>query len=140
MDDDVEEIRDDTFDETMEEKQKSLDIQRKVVDTVLSYRGRLNQSITLKTDDVSVAFNQVYKEGRDLNKKLQTWIQTNNSSVLPQELKKAFEASVPLPSDWPTSSRVHLPSILENILERYHFTYSPQHIQTLESILQNSVQ
>ena len=55
-----------------------------------------------------------------------------------EDLQKLLE-EVKTPSEWPISARVNLASLLENILERYHFNHSSKHIQTLQDNIQNSV-
>jgi hypothetical protein len=102
---------------------------------ILDYKRPLNQKDTLSSQNTSV-LNRIYARDRELNTCIQSWIQRGEISECSpsiQQFLRSLEEN-PLignPAVWSVPARIVLANRVEQVLKKYHFTDSLEHINTL---------
>jgi hypothetical protein len=116
------------------EKQEVRSIVYGVLDAVLEYRKELSSTITSSSQNMNQTFGQLVEQGRNLNTALQSWLDTDSQSLLPNELRVSLSPSGN-PSGWPLDARVKLKHRLRQILAEYHFVHTIEQIASLNKNL-----
>jgi hypothetical protein len=128
--------RDDSYDETPEQKGMTNTIVKAVVEAVLEDRKKMNTNLTTPTHNTAAAFNSYDSYNRHVGKAICDWVEGKGIyESIPEQLRSTLEKLVPKeylnPANWSASARVLVMNQIDSIVET-PFTLTSEHIQNLE--------
>lgn len=126
--------RDDTFDQTLEEKEQTDRIVKAVLDAILEDRKLINTKLTTETNDVAAAFKNLDIYNREIGNQLHTWVNYGNPNKLPATIRTHLEQTLGSnvnPGQWSASARILVPNMIDSIIAT-PFALTHEHIDTLQ--------